>query len=74
MFDFLDDDKDEYLDARNLKMGISYIMNKDISDADVLYFQYLRLIQFWKKEEIKIRSSIDNSSFLHVLIMNYLSQ
>jgi len=40
MFDFLDDDKDELLDSRNLKMGISYIMNKDIVDADVFYVEY----------------------------------
>jgi hypothetical protein len=31
LFDFLDDDKDDLLDERNLKMGISYIMNKDIN-------------------------------------------
>jgi hypothetical protein len=36
LFDFLDDDKDELLDERNLKMGISYIMNKDINEADVI--------------------------------------
>jgi len=74
MFNFLDDDKDALLDSRNLKMGISYIMNKDIVDADVMFINHSRLMQFLKKGEIKIKNSICNSSFLLVLMVNFLNQ
>jgi Ca2+-binding EF-hand superfamily protein len=35
LFEFLDDDKDESIDASNMKLGISYIMNKDIDNKDI---------------------------------------
>jgi Ca2+-binding EF-hand superfamily protein len=35
IFVFLDMDKDERVDQRDIKYGISYIMNKDVNEADV---------------------------------------